>query len=416
MGPVAYLIHTFPQYSSTFINDEVDEMRRQGARLRLFAIRRPGDADFPPAFRRFRDETVYVFPLRPARFLARHLACLASRPAAYLGTLAWILTRRGLGWKHRKRTLCHFAEAVHLQPEIRRRGCRHVHVHFLFGNAAIALFLSRLHGMTYSLTAHGSDIFVERVLQAEKLAGARFVRVATRYNARKLEPLLPPARRGILQVIPFGIDRGEIPDHAPGQARGWRGPLRVLAVGRLIWQKAHFLLLQACGMLAEEGLDFRLRIVGEGPLRGELEGRIAESRLGDRVVLAGALPRSEVWREYRNADLFVLSSVSEGSPIVILEAMACGLPVVAPDLHGIPEMIEDGVDGLLFQTGSATAVAEAMRTLMADATLRQRMGIAAETSSRQLDHRTSVERFRRSLEACMAARPVEDEMAVESAA
>lgn len=401
--PIAYLFHTFPQFSTTFLSGEVDEMRRQGERLALFAIQRPAAADFPPAFRRFRDETTYVFPLRPHLFAWRHLACLAARPLAYLGCLAFILTRRALSFKDRRRTLFHFAEAVHLHPEIRRRGCRHVHAHFLFGNAAIALFLHRLFGMTYSLTAHGSDIFVDKVLHAEKLAGARFTRVATEYNAARLRPLLPPARRAEVGVIPFGIDRSEVPPPIPGPDPGpGPGPipgekLRILAVGRLIWQKAHHLLLEACASLSRDGIDFHLRLVGDGPLRARLEAQVERLDLRGKVTLAGALPHGEVWSEYRRADLFVLSSVSEGSPFVILEALACGLPVIAPALHGIPEMIEDGRTGKLFQTGSAADLGRAMGEVLGDASLRRRLGKAAASASGGFDQARSVEAFRRSL-------------------
>lgn len=404
MAPlIAYLIHSFPQYSSTFINDEVDEMRRQGCRLALFAVQHPGPAEYPPAFARFRDETTYVFPIDRMRFFKRHLDAMARRPWSYASSLAWIATRPGQSLRDRVRSLFHFAEAVYLYPEIRTRGCSHVHVHFLFGGAAIALFLYRMYGLSYSLTAHGSDIFLEKALQAEKLAHSRYTRVATEYNAAYLRPLIRDAHKGSLEVIPFGLDSSGLPPPAAVLPADGTSPIRVLAIGRLIWQKAHTLLLEACAAARDRGFDFHLRLVGEGPLRGETEEKIRALSLGDRTTLVGALPRDQVWAEYRNADVFVLSSVSEGSPFVILEAMAAGLPVIAPALHGIPEMIRDGRDGLLFRTGSVESLSEKLTQVLGNAILRKHLGSGAETSAKQFDHGVSVSRFRASLLSVLAA-------------
>lgn len=398
---IAYLIHSFPQYSSTFVNDEVDEMRRQGCELALFAVQRPGPGEYPAAFRRFLDETTYIFPLNRPLFLGRHLRALASRPRSYAALAGWALTRRGQTFRDRLRSLFHFAEAVHLYPDLRARGCRHVHVHFLFGGAAIALFLNRLYGMPYSLTAHGSDIFLEKALQAEKLAHSRYTRVATEYNAAYLRPLIRDGHKGSLEVIPFGIDSSCLPRPAAPADRN--APIRVLAVGRLIWQKAHALLLEACAAARDRGHVFHLRLVGEGPLRAETEERIRALNLGDRATLVGAIPREQVWAEYRKADVFVMSSVSEGSPFVILEAMAAGLPVIAPALHGIPEMIRDGHDGLLFRTGSVEDLTEKFVRVLGDAALRLSLGTGAEASAKSFDHSLSVGRFRASLLSAVAA-------------
>lgn len=399
---IGYLIHSFPLYSSTFVNDEIDEMRKQGAKLALFAVHPPGPEDSPPDFARFRDETTYVFPIRRGRMVARHLAALATRPVAYLKCLAWMLSRPKLGARNRVRSLYHFAEAIYLYPDIVARGCRHLHVHFLLGGASLALFMNRVYGLSYSLTAHGSDIFVDRLLQAEKLRHARFTRLATEYNAAFLRPLIPEPLRSTLHVIPFGVDRAKVPPaEAPRSGGGPQGkaPLRILAVGRLIWQKAQNLLLQACADLDRGGSDFHLLLIGEGPLRSALEGQIRSLGLESRVTMAGAMPSAAVWREYRKADLFVLSSVSEGSPFVIMEAMACGLPVLAPALHGIPEMIRDGEDGLLFRTGSAEDLARKLGLLAGDAGLRLRLGRAAAASAADhFDQERSVARFHRLLE------------------
>ena len=405
---IGYLIHSFPLFSSTFVNDEVDEMRKQGAELALFAVQRPRSQEYPPSFERFYRETTYVFPIRYSLFFGRHLQAILQRPRAYFTCLAWILTKFDLGFKNRLRTLFHFAEAIYLYPEIRSRGCQHLHVHFLLGGASIAVFLNRIYGLSYSLTAHGSDIFVDRVLQKEKLEYARFTRLATEYNANFLRPLLSESKRASLHIIPFGIDQNKIPSKnqtvatfpesitgtLASQEKHLSKPLRLLAVGRLIWQKAQHLLLEACAELDRRGLDFHLRLIGEGPLRSALEEQIRSLKLENKITMVGAMPSDAVWQEYMNADLFILSSISEGSPFVIMEAMGCGLPVIAPALHGIPEMIRDGVDGRLFKTGSAEALTKAMAELFENASLRKSLGFSAEISVKEkFDQSQSVSSF-----------------------
>jgi glycosyltransferase involved in cell wall biosynthesis len=146
--------------------------------------------------------------------------------------------------------------------------------------------------------------------------------------------------------------------------------LRIVSVGRLSPEKAQVGLLEACAKLVEEGLDIELEIVGEGPERGRLEERIRRLGLGDRCKLVGALPETEVFRRVEGADVFALSSLIEGLPVSLMEAMALGVPVVAPRLTGIPELVVDGETGVLFHPADWGGLAAALRRLLEDASLR----------------------------------------------
>jgi glycosyltransferase involved in cell wall biosynthesis len=378
------LVHTFPIHSTTFIAREVRELRKRGAPIAVVAIRRPRPDEVPDDARDLAETTEYLLPIGPGRALARHLKAFASRPVACAGAFARALTRGRLSPRDRLRTLLHFSEAVALRPLLAARGCGHLHVHALSGGATIAWILRSIDGLPYSLTAHGADIFVERVLLAEKMAGASFTRVGTKYNRAFLAALPGDPDRRIV-VMPFGVDAERFapaparPDAAaPGgsAARGEAPGLRLVTVGRLVWEKAHHLLLDACGRLRARGVELRLTIVGEGPERAALLAQRDRLGLHDRVELAGARPEAEVIAALRAADLFVLSSVSEGFGVVLLEAMACGLPVVAPALHGIPEIVTDGVEGVLFRPGSADDLARAIATAGSDVEGRRRAGAA----------------------------------------
>ncbi len=392
MTGVAYLIHTFPLWASTFVTDEVDNLRRDGWTLRLFAVRQPRDGEYPPEGARFLQETTYVFPVSAPRILARHVRMALSRPVAYLRGLGGALTWGSLTPKNRLRTLMHFAEAVYLHPDLVAARCRHLHVHFASGSASIALFLNELTGLSYSLTAHGTDIFVERVLLPQKISRARFTRVATHRNREYLAGLVPDDAARRIHVIPFGVNlRRSSPAEAP-ECHG--ATLRLLNVGRLVWQKGQATLLEACARLRDAGLDFRLTVVGEGEEREALEELRQTLGLADVVDMPGAMSPAQVYAMYRRTDVFVLSSVSEGFGLVLVEAMASGLPVVTPALPGMDEIVSDGEDGRVYPPGSVPELAGVILELARDPDGRKRLGKrGAEKARRLFDNEVLVRRF-----------------------
>jgi len=372
-GTIAVLVHTFPLHSTTFVANEVREMERLGMTPVLVAIRAPRPSESPDAMEHLRARTRYLLPSGPVAVLRAHAGALARRPRGYLRALGAALWRGRMPARHRLRTIIHFGEAVTLRPILAEAGCRHLQGHALSVAATIAMLLGEMDGLSYSLTAHGTDIFVEKVLLAEKIAGSRFTRVGTRFNRDHLVRV-HGADAERIQVMPFGVDV-ELFRPAPPRPAA-EGPIHLVSVGRLVWQKAHHLLLGACSRLRRQGIAFRLTIVGEGVERPALEALRARLGLDDVVDLPGAAPEAEVARALGRSDLFVLASVSEGFGLVLLEAMACGLPVVAPALNGLPEVVADGVEGRFFAPGSEEDLAAALAALAADPDLRRRLGEA----------------------------------------
>jgi glycosyltransferase involved in cell wall biosynthesis len=377
---VVILVHTFPLHSATFIANEVRALERRGIAPALVAIRAPGPGEAPAAMDDLARRTRYLLPVGAWTLLRAHAAAIVRRPGGYLRALGAALAAGRMGVRDRLRTLVHFGEAVALKPILEDLGCRHLHAHALSGPATIAMLLGEMGGPPYSLTAHGTDIFVERLLLKEKIAGSRFTRVGTQFNRDYLvrEHGADAAR---IQVMPFGVDvetfrpREPADGPAPG-APAADGTVRIVSVGRLVWQKAHGLLLGACARLCGRGIALRLTIVGEGEERPALEALRARLGLEGVVDLPGAAGEDEVARVLARSDLFVLSSVSEGFGIVLLEAMACGLPVIAPALNGLGEVVADGVEGRLVAPGSEEHLAAAIEALAADPALRRRLGAA----------------------------------------
>ncbi len=373
---LTYVIGTYPVPTTTFIDREIELLRRFGVDLDVVSIRRPIHA-LSPAQRALRSSVSYVLPARASDVLRSHLTFLARRPIVYVSTLAWLVSRPHPSWRLRLRTVLHFGLAVHVARLLRERGPRdRIHAHFVDRAALVALVAGRLLDVPFSATAHAVDIYVAPVLLPEKLRGATFTATCTQYNRDHLLELAGPGSRPKVRCIYHGLDAGEFePRDGAGRAR----PL-LLAVGQLKEKKGFGFLLEACRSLLDRGFELDCEIVGEGPLRGALEDRIAELGLQDRVSLLGALPHPDVVEKYREATIFVLPCVlgadgdRDGIPNVVLEAMASELPVVSTRHSGIPEAVEDGRSGLLVPPADPAALTDAIAALMDDADLRRRLG------------------------------------------
>jgi colanic acid/amylovoran biosynthesis glycosyltransferase len=407
MARIAYLTQLFPLFSLTFIVDEIEEMRAQGVDITLLSVRRPTGDLFPPAFRRYHDECGYLLPVRPLQHLLGHLKWLFRRPAAYLSCWWIVLTTRGCSLQQRLKLAAYLCEAVALADTVHPGRFEHLHVHFLFGVALVARFLKRLTGMPYSVTGHGTDFLVERWLLADKVSGADFVRIGTRFNAEFLRSQVRPEGADKLFVLPFGIDARRLaPDAAASVARidSRANPrVKIINVGRLVWQKGQGMLLDAAALLVARGVPFELHIIGDGELHAPLVAQAARLGLGQVVTFHGALPRAQVLGAMEQADILAFSSVSEGFGIVLLEGMLCGLAIVATDIMGVAEIIRDGETGLIDREKTPDSLADRLEALVRDQALRMRLQHAGHQSARQdFDHRDQVRMLK---ERMLAKRP-----------
>ena len=373
----AYLIHTFPLYSLTFIVEEIEELRKLGCNITIFSVKPPKINEYPENFQYLQQQTKYILPFNVFTLLKRNLFTLFTKPKAYIKTLYFILSRPNQNLISRVKSLLYFIEAVYFYPMYKASGCGHLHVHFMFGGATIALVLHKLFGINYSVTAHGTDILVNKHLLGEKILNSRFVRIATQYNANILNQFPDVSNSGKLFLLSFGIDTNSIHNTLPIDIKKPTTTIKIINVGRFVWQKNHLLLIDAINILKQQGYNFTLDIIGDGELRAEIEQSIDAKNLSSYIHLLGALPRQEVFKHMAQADIFVLSSVSEGSPIVLLEAMSCKVAIVAPYLTGIPEIIEHDKTGLLFEVGNAEDLADKLSTLLINTKKRQQLAESA---------------------------------------
>jgi colanic acid/amylovoran biosynthesis glycosyltransferase len=376
---IAYLLDQYPAISHTFILREVAGLRERGVDVHTFSIHRSDPAHLLAQDDLSEYEGTHA--LRPISAVAlgtRHASGLKADPVAYLRVLVAAL-RLGR-WAPRRSLwqLFYFLEAVPLWLEMRRRGLRHVHAHFTSPAADVALLISSLgggrsNGWTWSFSAHGSDILeTDQQLLAEKVRQAAQVVCVSDFGRSQILTLVEEEHWSKVVVVHCGMDARASAPRASIERGG--AELKLLSVGRMVRLKGQGVLLEALARLRDLGVPATLTIVGDGPLRGELEEIIERLDLADRVRLVGYVGQDDLGGYYDAADIFCLPSFREGVPVVLMEAMTKGLPVIASGIMGIPELVESEHDGLLVPPGRADLLAQAIARLSGDAEERRRLG------------------------------------------
>jgi glycosyltransferase involved in cell wall biosynthesis len=277
--------------------------------------------------------------------------------------------------------------ALYFADHFKRRGVDHVHVHFANRAAHTAMFLKEISGIPFSVTAHGQDFMKDLGnddLLREICAAAEFVAAETDYSRDLLRQRCPDSR---IHRVYNGMDLTRFP--APNYEASINQAQRIVSIGRLVTFKGFEYLIDACAELARQGLKFTCEIIGDGPLRGDLETRIRKLNLSDRVHLLGSLSQGAVLEKLKSADIFALASVTDAQgasdvfPTVIIEAMAAARPVVSTRLAGIPESVVHGETGLLVPPEDTMALAEALGQLIEDVKLRLHYGRAGRARIEQ---------------------------------
>jgi glycosyltransferase involved in cell wall biosynthesis len=368
---LGYVLKRFPRISETFVAAELIELERQGERVTVFALSRPQEP-FEHAFVSELAAPVVYLPHRPLREPLRTLRALVH---------VWRVSLRG--WLRAAATsvlppslagLRKLLQATVLRVELEQAGIEHVHAHFATSAARLANLARRMGGPTYSVTAHAKDIYADGVRRdrlREKLVEASFVATVSEANATYLASLLEARRPS---VVHNSVDLRRL---GRPEAGGGRERDVVLSVARMIEKKGLSDLVAACGILTRRSVSLRLEVVGEGPLRRELE--MASVRHGVRASFLGSLPNEQVLERYRRAAVFCLPCVVAESgdrdalPTSVLEAMALGLAVVTTSLNGLAEAVIHEQTGLVVPGRDPEALADALERLLGDSVLRERL-------------------------------------------
>ncbi len=357
---VAYFVNQYPKVSHTFIRREIAALERQGVHVERLAVRGWDAQVKDPEDVAERGRTRYVLQGSLAGLVAEGLAFLATHPGAGWRALrlAREMARGGQGSVARH--LVYLLEACRVTRWLARAGVQHVHAHFGTNSAEVVMLARALGGPGYSFTAHGPEEFdkPEALGLSRKILDAAFVVAISSFGRSQLSRWVPASAWPKIRVVHCGLEAGFF---APaGDIRPAPVP-RLVCVGRLCEQKGQLLLVEAVATLVRRGVPIELVLAGDGEMRGVIEAAIAAARLQTHVRITGWIGSDQVRDELAAARALVLPSFAEGLPVVIMEAMAIGRPVISTYVAGIPELVRDGVDGWLVPAGDVKALADAMQ-------------------------------------------------------
>jgi len=388
MPEVAYLFERFPSFGQTFCYREVAELERQGTTVHVYSIRRPAGEppqDWDP---RIVERVHYLPEEKPlVAEIERILKTKAVSDRVRAAVKDW----------GRQSDFLRLYQGIYVGVRLQEKGIRHIHAHFAGMAARTVYWINDFFGLPYSFTAHANDIFAPRdfaISLAKLIERAAAIVTVSDYSVRLLQERFPESAAKIQRVY-NGVDLAGFTatDFAST-------PPQIVSIGRLIEKKGFTDLIAACALLRSRGKLFRCAIIGEGPLEDSLRSQIADGGLSDFVELTGPQTQTQITERLAHAAIFALPCTREADggmdnlPTVIMEAMAAALPVISTPLGGIPEMVEDGVNGALISDRDPFALAAAIERLLDDPSRARQLGergrqiarekFSVEESARQL--------------------------------
>jgi glycosyltransferase involved in cell wall biosynthesis len=368
---VAFVLKGYPRLSETFIAQEIAALERRGLDILIVSLRKPTDRRVHPVHREIKARVLYLpeyLLLEPLRVFKAFLKVKNLGNAARV----WL---KDLLRDPTPNRIRRFGQALVLAAEAPQDITR-LHAHFLHTPASVTRYASILLGLPWSASAHAKDIWTTPEWEKrEKLAACEWLVTCTGANRDHLAALAPA---GKVELVYHGLDLQRFP---PSPPRKPGEPVTILSVCRLVEKKGVDVLLDALARLSG---PWRFVHVGGGPLASTLKRRAESLGIAGRIEWKGALTQDEVLVEYRAADLFVLASRiardgdRDGLPNVLAEAQSQGVACVATRVSAIPELVRDGVTGLLVPENDPAALADALGSLIAQPARRRAMGSAGQ--------------------------------------
>jgi len=360
---VAYIISQYPEFHETFVAREVNAMRLKGIKFRLFSLKNP--KPFERALYPDHIQLIEYSPLIASiRLILANAGEFFSSPLRYLAAVTWLIRSHYMQPLELLKSLAVLPKTV-LFAKMIRGNFDLLHAHWATIPAAMAVVVNTLTGIRFSITAHAWDIFLSPPqLLREKISKSSGIITCTGYNVKYLKTICASKDKDKIFRNYHGLDIATFPTSSTILEKGQ--PLRIIAIGRLVEQKGFIYLIRAVKILAEQGVHLHLSIIGEGPLRNQLQKEAYQARLLSKVDILGRLPHEQTIATLRESHIMVAPSViagdgnQDGIPNVILEGMACALPVIATNISGIPEVILHKKTGYLVEPSNVPALVDAI--------------------------------------------------------
>ncbi len=377
---VAYLASEIPSVSATFVYREILALRNEGVSVTPFSIHPVDPDDVSPDGRRFLAETDTVYG-DSGRLLLGFLHMFERHPIRTLAVLGLAVRDLVFGTfssnRQRIRLLVQAVAGLSLSPRLESAGVSHLHIHFAHSPATVGMYAALGANISFSVTSHANDIYVEASLLAEKISRAKAFVTISEANQRFFREQLGSIGEKV-ELVHCGVD---LNDFAPSKGSSASTVPLVFALGRLVPKKGFDLLLRAFAEVVKTIPNAQLRLAGDGPQRVQLTELTDNLGLTENTTFLGAIAKDEVRRELGNCDTFVLpcridpdGGDVDGIPVCLMEAMACGIPVVSSPISGIPELIENDDTGFLVNSEDIDELATAISRLLSSGQLREQIG------------------------------------------
>ena len=346
---IAYLINQYPKVSHSFIRREIIALESQGLTVKRFSIRKLSDELVDSMDIQELGKTQFILDVGIFGLLVNLFKIALFSPLKFFQALRVTVkigynSDRGL-----LRNLAYLSEACVLSFFLKREGIKHIHAHFGTNSTAVAMLVSILNEFTYSFTIHGPDEFDKSraIALSEKIKRATFVAVISNYGKSQVYRWCNYQDWQKIHIIHCGLDEKFI----QAEITPIPSENKLVCVGRLCPQKGQLLLLDAIALLKQRGINCQLTLVGDGELREEIETLAEKLDIKSQITITGWASSDEVKAKITEAKLMVMPSFAEGLPVVIMESLALGRPVVSTYVAGIPELVVEGESGWLCFAG-----------------------------------------------------------------
>lgn len=387
MKRIAYLLHRFPGITDTFIKREIRSLQNAGTYVHVISVWMPRELETTPdILSQWSKDTQFILPRSAFSIAYTLFLAVICSPVRFLRTIHLALSTSRPGIRGIAYQLFYFIEAVLVAEALRKDAIDHVHNHIGDQSGTVTMLAARLAGIGYSITFHGWPVFFDAKYSRikEKVLGARFTRSISYFCRSQLMMFSGSDDSNAFKVVHCGLSI---------EKYGYRPPdeqiKQLFCAARLSPEKGFSFLFHALKLLLDDGHELELRLAGDGPSKAQLKILADKLGISDRIHFLGYLGEEEIIRELQAADLFILPSFVEGLPVSAMEAMAIGVPVIATNIAGTSELIEDGKTGLLVRPSDSKALADAIIEMMENYSFRVR---AAELGRKKVIDEFDIEK------------------------